>query len=119
MSGWDMSSTPTWGPNDGPEESTQSFPVPGTGGRDPGQDFDAQDAGPSGYPRRTPGQSMRDLPRRESRGRHSAATASYSSDSNFGADNGFGQDRDRDPGLGQDYGQDTAFGRTLASVRTA
>jgi hypothetical protein len=111
MSGWDMSSTPTWGPNDGPEESTQSFPVPGTGGRDPGQDFDAQDAGPSGYPRRTPGQSMRDLPRRESRGRHSAATASYSSDSNFGADNGFGQDRDRDPGLGQDYGQDSSFGK--------
>src|SRR6266700_3267845 len=111
MSGWDMSSTPTWGPNDGPEESTQSFPVPGTGARDfgqdlPGQDFEIQGlrhhtagsaangfhgesaqngpppeffgsdydspeaapTGPGGFPRRTPGQSMReDLPRRESR----------------------------------------------------
>jgi len=123
MSGWDMSSTPTWGPNEGPEESTQSFPVPGTGARELGQDFDAQsfaDVGPSGYPQRTPGQSMRDLPRRESRGRHSAPAASYGSDSAYGGGNGFGQDSafGQDNGFGQD--RDNGFGHSAAPapVRT-
>jgi len=38
MSGWDVSSTPTWGPEDGPED-TQAFT---------GQDFGNQDFGRGG-----------------------------------------------------------------------
>jgi hypothetical protein len=56
MSGWDVSSTPKWGPEDGPEE-TQAFPARGDGSRDFGQDFGAQDFGrggpsspPAGFP---------------------------------------------------------------------
>jgi hypothetical protein len=56
MSGWDVSSTPKWGPQDGPEE-TQAFPGQGDGSRDFGQDFGAQDFGrggpsspPAGFP---------------------------------------------------------------------
>src|ERR1700761_6372748 len=41
MSGWDVSSTPTWGPQDGPED-TQAFTSPGDSSRDFGQDFGAQ-----------------------------------------------------------------------------
>ena len=37
MSGWDVSSTPTWGPQDGPEDTQAS--TPGDGSRDFGQDF--------------------------------------------------------------------------------
>src|ERR1700744_2119482 len=43
MSGWDVSSTPTWGPQDGPED-TQAFTAPGESSRD----FSAQDFGRGG-----------------------------------------------------------------------
>jgi hypothetical protein len=61
MSGWDTSSTPTWGPQDGSED-TQAFTAAGDGPRDFGrefgtQDFAAQDLGrpvpsspPAGFP---------------------------------------------------------------------
>jgi hypothetical protein len=56
MSGWDVSSTPKWGPQDGPEE-TQAFPGQGDGSRDFGQDLGPQDFGrggpsspPAGFP---------------------------------------------------------------------
>src|SRR6185437_925594 len=143
MSGWDVSSTPKWGPEDGPEE-TQAFPGQGDGSRDFGQAFGAQDFGrggtssppagfpevgggypgesaaggpppeffgqeygqdhefgPGGFPQRTPGRSFEDLPRRESRGRHSSApSGGYGQDNGFGQDNPFGQDS----GFGQDWG---------------
>src|SRR6202000_2056732 len=45
MSGWDVSSTPTWGPQDGPDE-TQSFTSAGDDARHFGsQAFAAQDFG--------------------------------------------------------------------------
>jgi len=47
MSGWDVSSTPTWGSQDGPEE-TQAFTGQGDGSRDFGQDYGAQDFGRGG-----------------------------------------------------------------------
>jgi hypothetical protein len=50
MSGWDVSSTPTWGPQDGPED-TQSFTGHGDGSRDFGpQDFGRGGTGPSSPP---------------------------------------------------------------------
>ena len=50
MSGWDVSSTPTWGPQDGPED-TQAFtgqdgPPPEFFGQEHGQE---QELGPGGY----------------------------------------------------------------------
>src|ERR1700733_2528966 len=120
MSGWDTSSTHTWGQQDGPDE-TQSFAAPGAGSRDFSDDFGSQEfgrmapgsppagfpqagngfpgersaAGPppefyggeygqqdprgsGGYPQRTPGRSLGDLPRRDT---HPSAQ-----------DNGYGQD---------------------------
>ncbi len=135
MSGWDVSSTPTWGPQDGPDE-TQAFSaqgtVPGTtartsdapelrgrlrrrehGGRPASRVLRAglrsgHDRGPGGYPQRTPGQSFQDLPRR---GRPSGAPA----DGGYGQDNGYGQGGGyaQDNGYGQDggYAQDTAYGQ--------
>lgn len=135
MSGWDVSSTPTWGSQDGPEE-TQAFSAQGNGARDYGQDFGApefgggyagdntaggpppeffgqdygqeHDRGPGGYPQRTPGQSFQDLPRR---GRQDGAPAGggYGQDSAYGQDAGYPQDN----GYGQDggYGHDSAFGQ--------
>ena len=167
MSGWDVSSTPKWGPEDGPEE-TQAFPGQGDGSRDFGQDFGAQDfgrggpssppagfpevgggypgesaaggpppeffgqeygqdheIGPGGFPQRTPGRSFEDLPRRESRGRHSSApSGGYGQDNGYGADSAYGQDNNggyghetggygQEPGYGQEsgYGQDNGFGQ--------
>jgi hypothetical protein len=148
MSGWDVSSTPTWGPQDGPED-TQAFTAPGDSSRDFGtQDFGAQDfgrsgpnspagsfpesgagfgdgqaggpppeffgqdygqdqhldLGPSGYPQRTPGRSLQNLPRRESRGRHGGAAPG----GGYGQENGYGG---QDAGYGQEpaaYGQEPA-----------
>jgi len=161
MSGWDVSSTPKWGPEDGPEE-TQAFPARGDGSRDFGQDFGAQDfgrggpssppagfpevgggypgesaaggpppeffgqeygqdheIGPGGFPQRTPGRSFEDLPRRESRGRHSSApSGGYGQDNGYGADSAYGQDNNggyghETGGYGQEsgYGQDNGFGQ--------
>src|SRR5690349_9532990 len=161
MSGWDVSSTPKWGPEDGPEE-TQAFPGQGDGSRDFGQDFGAQDfgrggpssppagfpevgggypgesaaggpppeffgqeygqdheIGPGGFPQRTPGRSFEDLPRRESRGRHSSApSGGYGQDNGYGADSAYGQDNNggyghETGGYGQEsgYGQDNGFGQ--------
>jgi hypothetical protein len=152
MSGWDVSSMPSWESQDGPEE-TQAFPASSSrelGQQDPGaRDYgrtpprspaagfpgapDGFDAGgapagppaeffttgfgpedsreltPGGYPRRTPGQSLQDLPRREPQGRHSSAQpggfgqdGAFSQDSSYGRDGGFGQD--------SSYGQDSAYG---------
>ncbi len=108
MSGWDVSSTPTWGSQDGPDE-TQAFAASGNNGaRDHGQDFNGgysgdnraggpppeffgqeygqeQELGPSGYPQRTPGQSFQDLPRRES------ARDSRRAGGGYGQDDGYGQ----------------------------
>src|SRR6202000_3037646 len=163
MSGWDVSSTPTWGPQDGPED-TQAFAGQGDGSRDFGPDFGAQDfgrggpgsppggfpevgggfpgdsqagappeffgqdqeIGPGGSPQRTPGRSFEDLPRRESRGRHSSAPGGGYGQENagFGQDNGYGQDsngygRGQDGAPGHDngysngngYGHDNGFGQ--------
>ena len=44
MSGWDVSSTHTWGQQDGPDE-TQTFAAPGAGSRDFGEDFGSQEFG--------------------------------------------------------------------------
>src|SRR6185312_452650 len=166
MSGWDVSSTPKWGPEDGPEE-TQAFPGQGDGSRDFGQDFGAQDfgrggpssppagfpevgggypgesaaggpppeffgqeygqdheIGPGGFPQRTPGRSFEDLPRRDSRGRHSSApSGGYGQDNGYGVDSAYGQDNNggygretggygQEPGYGQEsgYGQDWGGG---------
>ena len=141
MSGWDVSSTPTWGSQDGPDE-TQAFSAQGNGARDYGQDFGAPefgggyagenmaggpppeffgqdygqepDRGPSGYPQRTPGQSFQDLPRR---GRPGGAPAGggYGQDNGYGQDGGYPQDNGyaQDNGYGQDggYPQDNAYGQ--------
>jgi hypothetical protein len=159
MSGWDVSSTPTWGSQDGPDE-TQSFAAAGDGSRDfgaqdisrpapnspaggfpeapggfPGEnqgqggpppefyssDYgqqDEHDVTPGGYPRRTPGRSLQDLPRRDrdGHGRHSSAQpGAYGQDDPFAQDSpsAFGQE----PGFGQDsaFGQDSpAYGRDAA-----
>jgi hypothetical protein len=143
MSGWDVSSTPTWGPEDGPED-TQAFTGQDFGGQDfgrggpsspaagfpeaggfPGesqaggpppeffgQEYgQEQELGPGGFPQRTPGGSFQNLPRRESRGRHSSAPGgAYGQDNGFGGDNGFGASN----GFGQEngaYGQEAAFGQ--------
>jgi hypothetical protein len=101
MTGWDVSSTPTWGSEGGPDE-TQAFTASGNGAGEYGQNFGAPEAGGSysggnnmaggppsefygqedqgGYPRRTPGQSFQDLPRRGG-----------AADGGYGQDNGFGQ----------------------------
>ena len=157
MSGWDVPSTPNWGPQDGPED-TQAF-APGDGSRDLGQDFGAPDfgrggrnspatdfpeatggfpvdvpgrgpaggpppeffgqdygqdqdqgPGPGGYPQRTPGRSLQDLPRREARGRHgSAATTAYGQGNGYGQETSYGQEAS----YGQEpaYGQESAFGQ--------
>jgi hypothetical protein len=169
MSGWDVSSTPKWGPQDGPEE-TQAFPGQGDGSRDFGQDFGAQDfghggpssppagfpevgggypgesaaggpppdffgqeygqdheIGPGGFPQRTPGRSFEDLPRRDSRGRHSSAPGGgYGQDSGYGADGGYGQETNgayghENGGYGQEsgYGQDSPFGQDTAAFGQA
>ena len=157
MSGWDVSSTPTWGPQDGPED-TQASPgqefgnqdfgrgggpgspaggFPEFGGGYPGEgqaggpppEFFGQDDDPgqSRYPKRTPGRSFQDLPRREMRGRHSSAPDGgygqgngYGQDAGYGQENGYGQDAGygQENGYGQDaghgqqggYGQDGGFG---------
>jgi hypothetical protein len=137
MSGWDVSSTPTWGPQDGPED-TQAFTGQDFGGQDfgrggpsspeaggfPGesqaggpppeffgQEYgQEQELGPGGFPQRTPGGSFQNLPRRESRGRHSSAPGGgYGQDNGFGSDNGFASGN----GFGQEsaYGHDGAFGQ--------
>src|SRR3984885_10372678 len=141
MSGWDVSSTPTWGPQDGPED-TQAFTGQDFGGQDfgrggpsspaagfpeaggfPGesqaggpppeffgQEYgQEQELGPGGFPQRTPGESFQNLPRRESRGRHSSAPGGYGQDNGFGSDNGFASGN----GFGQEsaYGHDGAFGQ--------
>src|ERR1700733_2153922 len=56
MSGWDTSSTHTWGQQDGPDE-TQAFAAPGAGSRDFGEDFGSREFGrmapgspPAGFP---------------------------------------------------------------------
>jgi hypothetical protein len=143
MSGWDVSSTPTWGPEDGPEDTqafkgqdfgghefgrggpsspAAGFPEAGGGfagesraggppseffGQEYGQD---QEPGPGGFPQRTPGGSFQNLPRRESRGRHSSAPGGA-----YGQDNGFGQEGayGHDGAFGQEgaYGQDGSFGQ--------
>ena len=140
MSGWDVSSTPSWESQDGPDE-TQTFPaepsrelgsqdfaardfgrtppsspaagfpeLPGgyaaAGGPDgPPPEFfatgvgpeDSRELSPGGYPQRTPGQSLRDLPRRE--GRHSSAQpAGYGQNGGFGQDSAFGQNGGFGPG---------------------
>ena len=144
MSGWDVSSTPTWGSQDGPEE-TQAFSAQGNGARDYGQDFGApefgggyagenmaggpppeffgqdygqeHDRGPGGYPQRTPGQSFQDLPRR---GRQGGAPAGggYGQESAYGQDNGYPQESayGQDHGYGQEsgYGQDNGYGHDSA-----
>jgi hypothetical protein len=156
MSGWDVSSTPTWGPQDGPED-TQAFPgqdqdfgsqdfgrggpsspaggfpeaggFPGENqaggpppeffGQEHGQD---QEIGPGGYPKRTPGRSFQDLPRRDPRGRHSSVPdGAYGQESGYGQDSGFGQEGThgqenaygREGAFGQEggYGQDSGFGQ--------
>ena len=112
MSGWDVSSTPTWGSQDGPDE-TQAFAA-GNGARDYGQDFGGghsgdsraggpppeffgqdyaqeQDRGPGGYPQRTPGQSFQDLPRRDS-SRDRQAGGGYGQDDGYGQSGAFGQE---------------------------
>src|SRR6201996_3851457 len=144
MSGWDVSSTPTWGQQDGPDD-TQAFTASGEGARDHGQDFGApdfgggysgegtpggpppeffgqdygqdqnMDLGPGGFPQRTPGRSLQDLPRRDPQGRHSSAPGgAYGQDSGYGRDNGYGQDI----GYGQDngYGQDWGGGNDQADT---
>src|ERR1700759_3058583 len=114
MSGWDVSSTPTWGQEDGPDD-TQAFTASGEGARVHGQDFGGQDfgggysregaaggpppeffgqdygqdqnldLGAGGFPQRTPGRSLHDLPRRETRGRYSSAPAGgYGQEGAFG-----------------------------------
>lgn len=113
MSGWDVSSTPTWGSQDGPDE-TQAFAASGNGARDYGQDLGGgysgdsraggpppeffgqqeygqeQDRGPSGYPQRTPGQSFQDLPRRDpARDRQPGG---YGQDDGYGQSGAFGQE---------------------------
>jgi hypothetical protein len=162
MSGWDVPSTPNWGPQDGPEE-TQAFKAPGDGSRDFGQDFGAPDfgrggpsspaggfpearggfpgdgpaggpppeffgqdygqdqdlgPGPGGFPQRTPGRSLQDLPRRDTRGgRHggSAPANGYGQDSGYGQDNGYGQEPayNQEPSFGQEpaFGQEAAYGQ--------
>ena len=137
MSGWDVSSTPTWGPQDGPED-TQAFTGQGDGSRDFGQDFGAhdfgrgepgpppeffgqdhgqdQELGPGGFPQRTPGRSFQDLPRRDSYGRHSSAPGgAYGQDNGYGQESAYGQDNGygRDNGYGQEngHGQDSAYGQ--------
>ena len=120
MSGWDVSSTPTWGPQDGSEdtqayktrddgsldyghesmnspatglpEAGGGFPGDGPAGGPPpeffGQDYGQdQDPGPGGFPQRTPGRSLQDLPRGDTRGRHGSPAASA-----YGRNNGYGQD---------------------------
>ena len=175
MSGWDVSSTPKWGPQDGPEE-TQGFNGQGDGSRDFPQDFGVQDfgrGGPSsppegfpevgggypgegqaggpppeffgqeygqdqepgsgGFPRRTPGRSFQDLPRRETRGGYSGD--GYGQENGYGAENGYGHDNGygqyaafgqdngygHDAAFGQDngYGQEAAFGQDAAFGREA
>ena len=166
MSGWDVSSTPSWGPQDGPED-TQAFPGQGDGSRDFGsQDFGRggpgsppsgfpeagggfpgesaaggpppeffgqeyshdDEIGPGGFPQRTPGRSLQDLPRRETRGKHSSVPGGgggYGQEGGYGQDNGFGQEGGfgqeagygHDNGYGQEsgaYGQDSARGQDSA-----
>ncbi|HEY6496181.1 MAG TPA: hypothetical protein VIZ43_23115 [Trebonia sp.] len=166
MSGWDVSSTPTWGPQDGPED-TQAFTSQGDSSREFGtQDFGAQDfgrggqnspagfpeagggfgdgaaggpppeffgqdygqdqdLGPESFPQRTPGSSLQDLPRRETRGRHGSASVrgAYGQESAYGQEPGYGQDPGgygQEPAYGQDpggygqgasYAQESAYGR--------
>jgi len=147
MSGWDTSSTHTWGQQDGPDE-TQAFAAPGGGSRDFGEDFGSQEfgrrapgsppvgfpaagggypgersaanpppeffgqgygqdpQGSGGYPQRTPGRSLHDMPQRDMR--PAAHDGGYGQDGGYG-DNGYGQD----PGYGQEaqYGQDPGYGQ--------
>ncbi len=149
MSGWDVSSTHTWGQQDGPDE-TQTFAAPGANSRDFGEDFGSQEfgrmapgsppagfpaagggfpgdrssaspppeffgqgygqqdpQGSGGYPQRTPGRSLHDLPQRDMR--PAAHDAGYGQDAGHGQDGGYGNNGyGQDPGYGQDagYGQD-------------
>ena len=146
MSGWDVSSTPTWGSEDGPED-TQGFRGQGDGSRDFGQEYGAQDfgrggpssppagfpevgggfpgespvggpppeffgqdydqdqdSGPAVFPKRTPGRSLQDLPRRDPRSR----PTSVPSDS-YGQGNGYGQEPSYG-GQGNGYAQEPSYG---------
>jgi hypothetical protein len=134
MSGWDVSSTPTWGSQDGPDE-TQAFTASQGGTRGRGQDFGAADfdggypgenmAGgppaeyfgqeygqdhdvpPGGFPQRTPGQSFQDLPRRDSvPGRRGGGRPA---DGGYGQGNGYGQENGY--GQGDGYGRENGYGR--------
>lgn len=129
MSGWDVSSTPTWGSQepeetqaysaDGSGEYGQNFSAPGTGGGysggnmagGPPSEFFGQEQSEGAYPRRTPGQSFQDLPRRGG----AAAGGGYGQDNGdaFGQDwRGGGEDETmkwgsgggQDAGYGQDWG---------------
>jgi hypothetical protein len=149
MSGWDVSSTPTWGQQDGPDD-TQAFTASGEGARDHGQDFGApdfgggysgegtpggpppeffgqdygqdqnMDLGPGGFPQRTPGRSLQDLPRRETRGGYGSAPAGgYGQQGGYGPDDGFDQDGPTQRleityGQGGGYGQDAGYGQGSA-----
>ena len=162
MSGWDTSSTHTWGQQDGPDE-TQAFAAPSAGSRDFGEDFGSQEFGrmapgspptgfpaaagggfPSersaanpppefygpgygqdpqgsgGYPQRTPGRSLHDMPQRDMR--PAAHDSGYGQDGGYG-DNGYGQDggygRDAGPGRDAGFGQDGGYGRDAGPGRDA
>ena len=155
MSGWDVSSTHTWGQQDGPDE-TQTFAAPGAGSRDFGEEFGSQEfgrmapgspaagfpevgggfpgdrsaAGPppeffggdygqqdpngsGGYPQRTPGRSLHDLPRRDTR--PAAQDGGYGQEAGYGQDGAYGQEAGygQDAAFGQEagYGQDAAYGQ--------
>jgi hypothetical protein len=155
MSGWDTSSTHTWGQQEGPDE-TQAFATPpGAGSRDLGEDYGSQEfgrmapgsppagfpaagggypgerpaaspppeffgqgygqqdpSGSGGYPQRTPGRSLHDLPQRDTR--PAARDAGYGQDGGYGQDAGYGQDGGYgDNGYGQDapFGQDGGYGQ--------
>jgi hypothetical protein len=54
MSGWDVSSTPAWDPQDGPEEEDQPFPASGNGSQDlvrrtPGSPASGPHEAPNGF----------------------------------------------------------------------
>lgn len=141
MSGWDVSSTPTWGPQDGPDDAQgyqrRDDASRGFGGQDnggfsgesqaggPPPEFFGegygQEQGSGAYPQRTPGESLGDLARRESQGRHSSAQdnaygqgggygdggyGSYGQGGGYGGESGYGSE-----GNGNGYGQDGSYGQ--------
>jgi hypothetical protein len=161
MSGWDVSSTHTWGQQDGPDE-TQTFAAPGAGSRDFGEDFGSQEFGrmapgsppagfpeagggfpgersaanpppefygqgygqqdphgSGGYPQRTPGRSLHDMPQRDPGYGQDGAYG----DNGYGQDAGFGQEtpygQDAGYGQGPGYGQDAGFGQDWGAADQA